>query len=238
MRKLSSLVSPLADHDDGHDDHHDHEPTVILGTNKDDLIIVGGGPQWISAGNGKDVVYAGGGPDIVNGGSGKDSLFGQGGPDELHGGNGPDVLSGGCGPDQLTGGRGPDIFVYAARREAPARGDHDDAHDGGDDHDHQGGGGDGGDGCAGADRVETITDFQVHVDKIDVSQLAVDSFSDVPDAYAVWVEQEGDDAIVRIDIDGNLSGDHPADMEIVLAGVDAELVSAGDFIFGDDGAMA
>lgn len=230
MRTFKHSLVQMAE-DDG---HHDHDPTVMEGTNKGDSIVAGGGPQIIFAGNGADVVRAGGGPDHVHGGNGKDMLYGQGGPDVLDGGNGPDLLSGGCGPDVLTGGRGPDVFLYAARSDAPARGggeEHDGHDSGGEEHDGHDDGGD----CAGADRVETITDFQVDVDLIDFSRLAVYGFAAAAEAHAVWVEQEGDDAVVRADIDGYLVGDHPADIEIVLAGVDAASLSAGDFIFNDGG---
>lgn len=226
-----SLVQTAED-----DGHHDHDPTGMEGTNKGDSIVGGGGPQIIAAGNGADVVRAGGGPDVVHGGNGKDMLYGQGGPDVLDGGNGPDLLSGGCGPDVLTGGRGPDVFLYASPGDAPARGGGEE-HDGHDGHDGggQGGGHDDGGECAGADGVETITDFQVDVDTIDFSQLAVYGFAASAEAHAVWVEQEGDDAVVRVDIDGYLAGGHPADIEIVLAGVDVASLSAGAFIFNDGG---
>lgn len=211
-----------------------------------------GGAQTIFAGNGKDEISAGGGPDIVYGGNGKDSLMGDGGPDTLIGGNGKDVLTGGAGPDTLTGGNGPDTFVYTARSDAPARGgsdDHGDDH--GDDHDSDHGGGhDGGhddhdhsevavlltdllsseSGAENGSRMETITDFQVGLDVIDLVSLeSVLEFADEPTAFAVWAESTEGGAMVKIDLDGNVSGGQPAEMAIFLANVDPVTLTAGDF---------
>ena len=201
----------------------EHDPPLILGTNQSDSIRTGGGPQIILAGNGEDTVAAGGGPDTVDGGNGKDLLFGGGGPDLLIGGNGKDVLVGGPGPDTLTGGNGADIFVYTAE---------------GDDDHGPGPGGEGGtDGDEGmgggpdSGRKETITDFTPHLDQIDLSQLGVvQGFSADAAAWSVWVEQDGDNAVVRVDLNGDVSGEHAAELSIVLLGVEAASVTAGDFI--------
>ena len=220
----------------------DHEASLVLGTNKSDDIVTGGGPQYIISGNGSDVISAGGGPDIVEAGNGKDTveggggpdiaeaangkdiLFGGGGPDVLSGGNGKDVLVGGPAADILTGGAGADTFVYTFHGDAPAHGE-EEAHEAGE-ADSEGEG----EGHSGPS-VETITDFQFGLDQIDLSQLElVSGFSDHPAAFSVWVEQDGDNAIVRIDTNGDISGEHAAEMAICLIGVDAQTLSAGDFI--------
>ena len=232
---------------EGHDDGHEEEGTLVMGTQFGDLIETGGGRQTIMSGNGQDEIRAGGGPDHVEAGNGKDLLMGQGGPDVLIGGNGKDVLIGGAGPDTLTGGRGADLFVYTATGDAPSRGGM-----GGDDH----GGGDHGDDheaetmdstavqaligppvetvvCSedGGGRRETITDFEVAIDRIDFSALGVDlQWAQGPEAYAIWVEQQEAHAVVYVDTDGQVAGGNPAELAIVLMGVNAESLSIDNFV--------
>lgn len=230
------------------DDDHDHQVTVVEGTNMSDIILAGGGPQEIFGLNGNDTIRAGGGPDIVHGGNGSDLLKGQGGPDVMYGGNGKDILQGGPGPDileggngadiliggiaadTLTGGAGPDTFVFLAASEAPGHGSDADGHD-----DHDGGNGCGGHddgGDAGGPPRETITDFNLGLDVIDFSAIeTVTGFSDAAAGGTVWAEQVGDDTVLRVDTDGNISGGAPEEMYIVLLDVDAASLSADDFIF-------
>jgi len=222
---------------------HDVEGmTQIAGTQFDDLIQAGGGAQTITTGNGQDEVWAGGGPDVVDAGNGKDLIMGQGGPDVLVGGNGKDVLIGGAGPDILTGGRGADVFVYEAVSDAPARGDSD-----GEDH------GDGhgeassnsamnlfpgakvadflqADGDAGS-REETITDFDVTMDRIDFSAFGTFfQYADGPQAHAIWSEQQGQDTVVFLDADGNVFGGNPAELSMLLMGVNAASLDIENFV--------
>jgi Ca2+-binding RTX toxin-like protein len=220
---LASAAVPLADaagdagddhgddhgggHDDGGDDGHDHEAEIIEGTNKSDTINAGGGPQEIYGGNGRDNINAQGGPDVAYGGNGRDMIYGGGGPDTLFGGNGRDILVGGRGMDMLTGGRGPDIFLYTAPQDVPGHGPCDEG------------------------RRETITDFNPNNDKFDFVALGLEGFSDSAEGYHAWAEQEEDDTILYVDTDGNLEGEHPAEMGIVLFGVDAGDLSGWNFMF-------
>ena len=192
-------------------------PQSILAGNGDDTISAGGGPDTVEGANGSDRAEGGGGPDLLAGGNGKDELLGGAGPDALVGGNGHDVLTGGLGADVLTGGRGPDVFVYTAPQDAPAHGE-EGGHDGGES-DHE------------ESFVESITDFQPSLDHIDLSALSVvEGFSDDPAAYAVWAVQQGDDAMLMIDLDGDITGDHPAEMSIRLIGVDVTALGGANFI--------
>ncbi|MCF8160986.1 MAG: hypothetical protein K9J76_09790 [Polaromonas sp.] len=250
IKQPGALTSPadggiflLAEEDD-----HDEEPEFIYGTNQADIINAGGGPQHIIADNGDDQVFAGGGPDVVEGGNGHDTLTGGGGPDIMYGGNGDDVLIGGAGPDtlfgdngddvltggegpdMLTGGRGADTFVYLARSDAPARGDEDEhegveGEEGG--HEDDGGHDDGG------PKVETITDFKAGVDKIDFTTFdSLVAFSaDGPMANAIWVEQVGESTVVMVDLQNGVDGEHPAELSILLLGVNAADLSTADFLF-------
>lgn len=233
MTMDESAVAASAEMDsaeEGHEDHEDHENTVIMGTNKGDVINAAGGPQSIYAGNGKDMVFAGGGPDMVEGGNGKDYLAGEGGPDMLYGGNGDDVIYGGAGPDILTGGNGHDTFLYQSRSDAPARGG-----EGGDDHD----GGHGESAMAltvslldeEEMRFEQITDFAPSEDWIHLKMMGITSFSDEAAENAVWVEQSGPNTVVYADLNGEIGGGNPAEIEITLLGVDVSAISASNFLF-------
>lgn len=246
----SADMAPLSVQADGHDEGHEEEGTLVLGTQFADLIETGGGRQTIISGNGQDEIRAGGGPDRVEAGNGKDLLMGQGGPDVLVGDNGKDVLIGGAGPDTLTGGRGADLFVYTATSDAPSRGGmgdggHDDGHDGSHDGGHDAETADGTTAEAlvsaavgaveatedeGA-RVETITDFEVAIDRIDFSALGTGlQWAPGPQAYAIWAEQQDANTVVYLDTDGNVMGGNPAELAIVLMGVNAESLGIDNFV--------
>lgn len=214
--------------------HDEHDPVYVYGTNQADNISLSGGPQYVLAGNGDDYVSAGGGPDTVEGQNGKDLILGGGGPDRLIGGNGNDVILGGGGPDQLfggngddildggaafdilTGGHGADVFVFAAHSEEDGGHEADGHEENTEVHDEP---------------SEIITDFKPGVDKIDLSNFeGVDTFSYEPAKYAIWVEQDGDNAVTYVDTNGDLGGEHPAELSIMLLDVQASSLSASDFI--------
>jgi Ca2+-binding RTX toxin-like protein len=202
----------------------DHEVTFVAGTNQSDVIETKGGPQSIYAGNGKDMIFAGGGADMVDGGNGKDYLSGEGGPDALFGGNGDDVLYGGAGPDVLTGGNGYDVFVYQSASDAPSRG--------GDEHDEfkmidVNYTGETDEGM----RFEKITDFNSGEDLIHLQMMGITSFSENVEVNAIWVEQQGLDAVVYADLNGEVGGSNPAELEITLLDVNANDISASNFLF-------
>lgn len=228
----SAVTDDGSDEHEDHEDHEDHETQIIYGTNQADTIIAGGGAQTVIASNGKDTVSGGGGPDILFGENGKDTLMGDGGPDILNGGNGQDILTGGAGPDMLIGGNGPDTFVYTSRSDAPARGgeggdDHGDDHD---DHEHDEGIESDVQLASSEQRIETIADFQSCEDVIDLVSLgSVFQFAQEPTAFSVWVESDANGTMVMIDLDGNVSGGHPAEMAIALPGVDPVTLTSGDF---------
>lgn len=73
----------------------------IDGTDGNDVIRLGAGPQ---------TVLAGGGDDDVDGGAGDDDLFGDDGADFLGGGAGDDDLGGQDGEDRVNGGPGDDVL--------------------------------------------------------------------------------------------------------------------------------
>lgn len=226
MKPLRDIL-PLA-----HEDGHDEEPVLVEGTQRPDDITTGGGPQHIHAGNGGDTVRAGSGPDIIEAGNGDDTVYAEGGPDSVWGGNGNDLLEGGGGPDDinggrgndtiiggaavdlLTGGTGRDVFVYQSASEAAGHGGHD-----GEEESDQG-------------SRETITDFQVGSDLFDFRAIGtVTSFADGPKEGSAWAVQQGPDTVLYVDTNGSLEGDQPAEMQILLLGVQASDLTADDFLF-------
>ncbi|HAU1515282.1 TPA: type I secretion C-terminal target domain-containing protein, partial [Legionella pneumophila] len=80
-----------------------------------------------------------GGNDTISAGQGDDRIYGQEGNDVIDAGSGDDVIVGGTGNDTLTGGSGADQFVLVKG---------------------QGGA------STGAAPIDTITDFEVNIDKI------------------------------------------------------------------------
>ncbi|HAT9491155.1 TPA: type I secretion C-terminal target domain-containing protein, partial [Legionella pneumophila subsp. pneumophila] len=80
-----------------------------------------------------------GGNDVISGGQGNDRIYGQEGDDIIDGGAGDDIIVGGTGNDILTGGSGADQFVLVKG---------------------QGGA------SVGVAPIDTITDFEVNIDKI------------------------------------------------------------------------
>jgi Ca2+-binding RTX toxin-like protein len=137
---------------------------------------------------GDDVLRGFGGDDSSVGGSGADSLTGGQGNDSLWGQGGKDMLNGGAGDDMLHGGFGADRLVGGAGADTFA---------------FQKKGG-----------IDTVVDFGIGVDKLDVSALGVASLDDFK-----IVETK---KYVQLSAEGTT---------IRLLGVDADDLVAGDFLF-------
>jgi hypothetical protein len=111
--------------------------------------------------------------DVIVGGDGDDRLFGHRGDDRLEGGNGSDVLRGGHGSDTLLGGSGDDRLSGGAGNDVIDGGAGDDVIRTG----------------SGSDRIlysgddigdDRIVDFDVKLDKMDLSELTgVQNLSDL-----------------------------------------------------------
>jgi hypothetical protein len=82
------------------------EKATCVGTNGHDLILGSDKNDVIVAGPGNDVVHGDAADDILCGGPGNDSLMGARGVDRLFGGPGNDWLFGAPGDDELNGGEG------------------------------------------------------------------------------------------------------------------------------------
>lgn len=142
--------------------------------------------------------------DRLRGSTGNDRLWGRGGNNLLAGGDGNDTLRGGRGRDLLRGGAGNDRLFGR----------------GGDDVLVGGAGNDRLTGGSGKDRfvftrlnesIDTIRDFEVNQDVIDLRQLLVQSpFSGSSSLrkYQQYVQviQVGANTELRIDADGNRQG--------------------------------
>lgn len=128
--------------------------SMHYGTDKNDNLSGGEGKDALFGNNGDDKLYGGKGDDKLFGGSGNDKLFGDSGNDKLFGGSGNDYLFGGSGndnlygdkgADRLTGGEGNDTFNYLSLDDSLS------------------------------ESPDTITDFEMGKDIIDISTLNIDS---------------------------------------------------------------
>jgi len=94
--------------------------------------------------DGDDTLYGKAGDDHLLGGKGNDRLYGGAGNDVLSGGAGNDLLAGGAGNDTLIGGAGRDVFSFFLQDLR----------------------------AGGVDR-DTVLDFDVNMDRLDVWDLLV-----------------------------------------------------------------
>jgi Ca2+-binding RTX toxin-like protein len=120
--------------------------TIYVGTGSD-LLQGDDGDDMIFAGQGTDLLYGGDGNDNLQGGSQNDFLFGEGGADILLAGQGDDYLGGGAGNDLLNGALGSDTLTGGAGNDTFAFST-----------------------ALSSDAVDTIKDFSVTNDKIQLSK--------------------------------------------------------------------
>lgn len=119
---------------------------TISGGDGDDTITSGNGFKVISGGSGNDSITSGNGGGTIDGGSGNDFITSGYGNDIISSGDGDDTIRGSSGNNTLTGGQGADRFVYSLGEVYNFS-----------------------DGNKGINDI--ITDFQVGIDKIDVSRV-------------------------------------------------------------------
>jgi Ca2+-binding RTX toxin-like protein len=86
-------------------------PTLIDGTDHDDVIVGSDGDDNIAGGDGDDFICGGPGDDSLDGDDGDDAINGGTGDDGPAGGDGNDTLVGGSGDDDPEGGPGHDFIV-------------------------------------------------------------------------------------------------------------------------------
>ncbi|MDK3072858.1 M10 family metallopeptidase C-terminal domain-containing protein [Sedimentitalea sp. JM2-8] len=173
----------------------------LHGQRDDDILLGGPGQDRLFGGNGDDLLRGNAGDDSLRGGGGRDILAGGFGADIINGGAGNDRIIGGRDADRLTGGDGSDTFVFSDVTDSPVAPDRD-----------------------------RITDFQIGLDRIDLSRLHPASFSFAEGAAfsgagpSVTVAANGADTSVLVDTDADLV----ANLRIELTG--ALALTASDFI--------
>lgn len=134
--------------------------------------------------------------------AGDDRLAGREGADRLYGADGLDLIRGGAGRDALAGGDGADVLHGGRGNDRLA-------------------GGAGGDVFVFADGFgqDRVSDFGVGRDRIDLRAVAgIGSFADL---RAGHLARSGPDTII----------DDGAGNTITLAGIDADILGAKDFLF-------
>jgi Ca2+-binding RTX toxin-like protein len=197
--------------------------TLINGqAGNDTITLTGSGNAVVYGGSGLDVIKGASGHDTLDGGTGNDQLNGGGGHDTLYGGAGTDTLVGGTGHDALNGGTGNDFLYGNADHDVLNGGNGDDVLRGDTGVDTLTGGigfdtfkfaGD-------EDSVDTITDFEVGFDKIDLTSFGFFGigFGQPPQSSYppnlgtfVWWETEADGVHVYIQ-----SGTGEPDVEIIV----------------------
>ncbi|WP_146742602.1 tandem-95 repeat protein [Vibrio diazotrophicus] len=203
----------------------------IQGLGAQDHLFGGAGDDWLEGGEGDDHLIGGSGKDILDGGSGQDSLSGGSGNDKLYGQQGDDSLSGESGSDYLDGGQGQDYLYGGLGNDILVGGDGDDklfggaGNDvliGGSGHDQlTGGAGSDVFVIEGSNSSDTIMDFNVQEDIVDISELLnIDNSSD-HDAIQAYLDSESSSLSITANGDGSAT--------ISVADQNNALLSAGSF---------
>ncbi|QYK40215.1 MAG: M10 family metallopeptidase C-terminal domain-containing protein [Paracoccaceae bacterium] len=167
----------------------------------DDLIHGGRGDDSASGGEGDDRIAGQAGRDTLHGDNGDDTLLGGGGNDLLYGGDGDDLLVAGGGRDRLWGGLDADIFQFRTVADSPV----------------------------GSSLRDTVEDFEIGVDLIDLSMIDANTTVTGDQAF-VWI---GTGAFTGVagqlrlqagassSLLGDVNGDGVADFEILMRNVAA-----------------
>ena len=172
----------------------DEQSNSIVGSLGDDIVFGGAGADDLWGDEGDDELHGGSGADDLDGHDGNDVLYGDAGRDQLEGDSGDDVLYGGTGDDDLIGGNGEDIFVF----EQDVDGNN-----------------------TVAMGNDTIWDFEIGIDRIDLDDTDVRRFSEIDDNDGdFYMVQAGDDTVI-----------HLYDEVITLRDIDKDDLSSSDFIF-------
>ena len=176
---------------------------TLYGGNGHDNLYGDGGTDIVYGGSGNDDVYGGSGDDFLSGNDGDDSLSGGGENDVLAGGDGADGLYGGAGEDTLVGGLGDDTLFGDF-----GSGSNESFADTFIFEDNQG------------PEADIIADFETGIDKIDFTATEFTGFNDLTNGGERYFEQDGADTVI-----------HYYDHTITLQNVDANQLSADDFLF-------
>jgi parallel beta-helix repeat protein len=173
---------------------------TISHTSKGDTLVYGDG-SYVSATVPVITVQGTDGNDTLLGGGANEIFYGGAGKDTINGGAGDDVLVGGAGADKLTGGAGADTFRYASETDSYRN---------------------------TSSFVDTITDFNVSQDKIDLAGLGFTGLGNGRGGTLQVSYNASSDRTYIKDYDADASGNR---FELILTGNLASTLSASNFIF-------
>jgi Ca2+-binding RTX toxin-like protein len=178
---------------------------LIGGVGNDDLYSYTGN-DTIEAGTGFDRIWAGSGDDYAQGGYNGDQIYGEEGNDDLRGGNGLDLIVGGLGNDTIRGAKGTDTLtggegadVFIFEKEAD-----------------------------GTINIDTITDYTVGTDQIQLSASVFKVFSNkVGQTVGLSQNLIYDQSTGALSYDADGSGSAPA-LEFAIIGTASHPSLAND----------
>ncbi|MBD2068882.1 DUF4347 domain-containing protein [Leptolyngbya sp. FACHB-671] len=217
----------------------------IEGNDGNDVIRGGSANDSIRGAEGSDRISGGTGDDIVDGGNGNDGLRGSEGNDVIRGRSGNDRISGGAGNDRVDGGVRNDRLRGAEGNDVILGGDGRDVLIGAEGRDVLFGG-TGADELLGQegrdsflytsydDRGDTILDFTIGDDKIDLSRVFREPGYSLEGeaAYRSYValSQSGSDTILRIKLDNSTDAGGQFRYLATLQNITTTSLSFSDFV--------
>jgi Ca2+-binding RTX toxin-like protein len=158
----------------------------------------------------QDLNYSGtAGRDVLVGNSGDNLIQGDSGADRLRGGVGEDVLIGGSGADLISGDTGEDIYRYAQTSDSYRDASH--------------------------TFTDTLTDFNVHDDRIDVSALGFTGLGDGHNGTLQVALFANPDRTYLRSLDDDAQGRR---FEIHIGADVQATIGAANFIFADASTQA